>query len=122
MDINRLQFVVHLLAEQVQRERERLMTPKLGIALEAMRKLQSFAEDEGEKLTKRITDEAMPILTETFKGAHAAIDTLHTGMDDIKNFCDDIKKVGGNGAPLGDQSQQQGQQLQPPRSSEVASS
>lgn len=96
------------------------MTPKLGIALEAMKKLQSFAEDEGEKLAKRVTEEAMPMLTKTFQGAHAAIDGLHAGMNDITEFCDEIKKVGSNGGdPLPGSS---GQSAAPPRSSEVASS
>jgi hypothetical protein len=95
------------------------MTPKLGQALEAMKKLRTFAEFEGDKLATRITVEAMPLLVETFKGAHVAIDGLQNGVKDISDFCDEVKKVGDNGAPLDTSSEQSGQSV--PRSSEVAS-
>lgn len=95
------------------------MTPKLGEALEALKKLRSFAEFEGEKLTKRITDEATPLLVDTFKGAHVAIDGLHAGVNDIIDFCEELKQVGSNGGgPLDTSSEQSGQSA--PRSSEVA--
>lgn len=95
------------------------MTPKLGAALEAMKKLRSFAEDEGEKLAKRVTEEAMPVLAATFKGAHAAIDGLHAGVQDIADFCDEIKKVGHNGGDPLDESKTQSAPTAP-RSSGVA--
>lgn len=99
------------------------MTPKLGVALEAMKKLRSFAEDEGEKLAKRITEEAMPLLTDTFKGAHAAIDGLHSGVQDIADFCDEVKKhTGSNGGDPLPESDTQSSGTVPPRSSEVAKS
>lgn len=93
------------------------MTPKLGSALEALKKLKSFAEDEGEKLTKRIHDEAEPLLIEAFKGAHGAIDGLHAGVKDITDFCDELKQIGNNGGGPLDASSQQS--AAPPRSSEV---
>ena len=97
------------------------MTPKLGGALEALKKLKSFAEDEGEKLTKRIHDEVEPMLVDAFKGAHTTVDALKTGVDDIVNFCEDLKKVGPNGGdPLTKSDEQSGQPEMPPRSSEVA--
>jgi hypothetical protein len=101
-------------------QRENDMTPKLGSALEALKKLKSFAEDEGEKLSRRITDEAEPMLIKAFKDAHCAIDGLHDGVKDITDFCDELKTVTSNGGGPLDQSPPPSTAPVPPRSSDLA--
>lgn len=98
------------------------MTPKLGAALESLKKLKSFAEDEGEKLSKRVTEEAEPLLIAAFKGAHGAIDGLGAGVQDIVDFCEELKQVAGNGGDPLDKSDGQSTTAAPPRSSDVATS
>lgn len=117
-----LEIIIQLCRMQIQREREKLMTPKLGAALESLKKLKSFAEDEGEKLSKRVIEEAEPMLVEAFKGAHGVIDGLGAGVKDIVDFCEEVKKVVGNGGDPLDKSDGQSTTAVPPRSSDVATS
>lgn len=96
------------------------MTPKLAGALAELQKLQSFAEDEADKLVKRIHDEAIPKLTSGFQVAHGKVDGLVKGVDDIIGFADGL--IGSNGGgPLTDSGAQSQTGAEPPRSSEVAS-
>ncbi len=91
-------MVVQVCRLRVQREMERRMTPKLSGALEALKRIQSFAEDEGDKLTKRITSETEPMLVGAFK---------------------ELRKSNG-GDPLDGSEEQSNVSKLPPRSSEVA--
>lgn len=91
---------------QIQRERERLtMTPKLAGALEALKQLKSKAEDVADGVTKRINTVSMPALLAAEKGAHGAIDTVHTVVDEIDEFTDALK--GSNGGDPLDKSETQ---------------
>lgn len=94
------------------------MTPKLSGALEALKKLKSFAEDEGDKLARRCVD-AEPQLVKAFEGAHASVDKLVTGVQDIVDFTDALNKTNG-GDPLDESEKSSTVVAMPPRSSEVA--
>lgn len=95
------------------------MTPKLSGALESLKKLQSFSDDEADKLTRRINDKTMPALVDAFKNAHATVDSTHSVVDEIDKFATDLKTTNG-GDPL-DYSEKQSEEVVQPRSSEVAS-
>ena len=98
------------------------MTPKLSGALESLRQLKSYAEDEAVKLTKRIEQEAKPALIDGFKVAHGAVDGMHRVVDDIVDFANELKTTNG-GDPLDSSTVQSGSGATPdtgPRSSEVA--
>jgi hypothetical protein len=104
---------------QIQRERERLaMTPKMAGALMALKKLKSAAEDEADKITKRVNNEAMPALLEATKGAHGSIDGLKTIVDEVVEFTEALKKT--NGADPLDGSETQSGDTASLRSSDVA--
>ena len=95
-----------------------MATPRMRGAIESLRQLQSFADDEGEKLTRRINDEVMPRLKEGFRTAHGTVDGFVGQVDEIDNFAKELMgHNGGDPLPSDDSSQ-------PlpggPRSSEVA--
>lgn len=96
------------------------MTPKLSGALESLKKLRSYADDEADKLTRRINDKTMPALTDAFKTAHATVDSTHSIVDDIEGFTDELKKTNG-GDPLDYSDSHSDDNAAHPRSSEVAS-
>lgn len=95
------------------------MTPKLSGALESLKKLRSYADDEADKLTRRINDATMPALVDAFKTAHATVDSTHSIVDEIDGFTDELKKTNG-GDPLA-YSEKPSDEVVSPRSSEVAS-
>lgn len=96
------------------------MTPKLSGALESLKKLRSYADDEADKLTRRINGETMPALVDAFKGAHATVDNTHSVVDEIDAFADELKKTNG-GDPLDDSEKPLDDVAAHPRSSVVAS-
>jgi hypothetical protein len=96
------------------------MTPKMAGALEALKKLRSAADDEADRLTKRIANETMPALMKAVDGAHGSVDKLHNVVDDIEEFTHELTKTNG-GDPLDDSAEQSNVTELPPRSSEVAS-
>ncbi len=118
MDMHKFEMVIQLCRLQVQRERERLMTPKLSGALEALKKLKSFAEDKGTELTKRC-EAIEPELIKAFEGAHASVDKVQTGVQDIADFTEALKRTN-SGDPLDGSDPQSNVSKLPPRSSEVA--
>ena len=117
MDIHKLEIVIQLCRLQVQRERERLMTPKLRGVTEAMRKLKSFAEDEGNKLAAKV-EQIGPDLQVAFKSSHDVVDGLRRDVQEMVEFVEDVKRSNG-GDPL-DASDEQSNVVAHPRSSEVA--
>ncbi len=87
------------------------MTPKMRGALDALKKMQHHADEQADKLTKRIHGETLPALDEGFKVANANVDAMHDVVDDIHDFANELKTSNG-GDPL---------EVSEPRSSEVAS-
>lgn len=95
------------------------MTPKLAGALDALKQLQSAAEDTADKITKRINTESLPALKRAEAGAHKSIDGVHNVVDDIDEFVNAL--AGHNGGDPLDSSEPQSQTTDAaPRSSEVA--
>lgn len=117
IDTRNFEIIIQLCRLQIQRERAKLMTPKLSGALDSLKKLKSFAEDEGEKLSKRCA-EVEPHLIKAFQGAHASVNKVVDGVDDIVEFTEALKRTNG-GDPL-DKSEEESNIISHPRSSEVA--
>ncbi len=118
--IRRLEFVIQICRLQIQRERDKIMTPKMAGALEALKKLQSAGDDVADKISKRITEVTMPALLNAEKSAHGTIDKMHSVVDDIEEFAGALKSSNG-GDPLDGSAKSLDTIVQlPPRSSEVA--
>ncbi len=118
-----LEIVIQLCRLQVQREREKLtVTPKMRGALESLKQLQSHVDNQSEKLTRRISDEVMPKITQQFTKAHSNVDTMVTSVGEISDFGDEIEgKLHNGGDPLdGSKSSSGNTDDKSPRSSEVA--
>jgi hypothetical protein len=86
------------------------MTPKMRGALEALKKMKHHADEQADKLTRRIEDETVPALTDGFRAAHANVDAMHGVVDELNEFAAELKNSNG-GDPLDNSA---------PRSSEVA--
>jgi hypothetical protein len=90
------------------------MTPKMRGALDSLKQLKSYADDEADKLVRRIHDQSMPALNAAFKTAHGTVDGMHSIVDEIDGFAKELMNHNG-GDPLPDSST-----ASDPRSSEVA--
>jgi hypothetical protein len=112
-----IEIVIQICRMQIQRERERLMTPKLRGVAAALAKLKSAVEDDASKLLTRIED-AGKQAESAFTGSHGVLDVMNKDVQDIENFVRDLAGHNG-GDPLGG-SDGTSNIIAHPRSSEVA--
>ena len=94
------------------------MIAKLRGVRASMDKLKFNLEADADKLAARVetTDQNR---VETFKGAHATMDSIDHDIKDVGSLLDEIKKS--NAAPTsGDSSEESSNVVVHPRSSEVA--
>jgi hypothetical protein len=108
-----IEIIIQLCRLQIQREREKLMTPNLRGTLESLKKLKSFVDDESLKLDAVIAN-AVTEVPVAFKAAHDTVRGMRGTVNEINEYLGELKKS--NGAdPLEDS-----QDGSAPRSSEVA--
>ncbi len=113
MDTTWIEIIIQLCRMQVQREREKLMTPKLRGVRASMDKLRHALDRDAEKLAARI--DAADVKREVvFEASHGIVASVERDLKDVEDFVSDLENS--NGGPLDDSSSVV---HLPPRSSEV---
>lgn len=115
MDTLGIEIVIQLCRLAVQREREKLMTPKLRGVRASMDKLRHALEHDADKLATRV-EAADARRVAAFDASHGVIATVERDLKEVEEFVSELEKS--NGGPL-DESKSSVVHL--PRSSEVAS-
>ncbi len=102
---------------QIQREREKLMTPKLRGIRASLDKVRHALESDADKLAARL-ENVDARRKAVFEATNGAVDSVERDIKEVEELITDMER--GNGAPLDDFGEQSNV-VAHPRSSEVAS-
>ncbi len=116
MDTLGIEIVIQLCRLAVQRERDKLMTPKLRGVRASMDTLRHALEQDSDKLSARIEDADIRRAA-AFDASHKVLASVERDLKDVEEFVLDLEKS--NGSPLDESSKNDG--VVHLRSSEVAS-